>query len=151
LRTAAFYAACGTVSILAVCATVVLTRPQASTPPAATPPDVLVPTLAPTPAAPSSVPRTLHSCETHTATLCADWRLDGGRYLADWTNGSHAEIVINRFDADSIVFTRDDPSGVSAGMHAVYRGAPVGGRVRGGVVTWSRDGLTFSGPWEAQF
>ncbi|HEX8904986.1 MAG TPA: Ig-like domain-containing protein [Longimicrobiaceae bacterium] len=98
-------------------------------------------------------PGVIHSCETNTATLCADWKLSGTTYTADWTQGSHAVITLNYFGPDSVRFTRDDPSGTSTGMHAVYRGVPNGATVPNGIVTWTPQGSTFSfsGSWQASW
>ena len=96
------------------------------------------------------LPSVIHSCETNTATLCANWTWSNGRYVADWSDGSHANIVPTTFRADSVVFTRDDPSGTSVGMHAVYRGIPVSNSVNG-TVTWTQGGFSFSGGWQASW
>ena len=95
-------------------------------------------------------PAMIHSCETNTATLCADWKKTGqpGHYVADWSQGSHAEIVVATFEKNSVVFIRDDPSGTSAGMHAFYSGPRTGNAVNG-TVTWTHNGQTFSGTWTA--
>jgi hypothetical protein len=98
----------------------------------------------------SPLPLQIHSCETNTATLCTDWNLVDGKYVADWPQGSHANIVATTFRSDSVVFTRDDPSGTSAGMHAVYRGVPSNGTVNG-IVTWTQNGFSFSGNWQASW
>ena len=97
------------------------------------------------------LPATIHVCETNTATLCADWKLSGSTYVADWAQGSHATIRATQFGGSDVVFTRDDPSGTSAGMHAVYTGTAVGHSVSNGVVVWSRNGETVSGIWTAQW
>jgi hypothetical protein len=97
------------------------------------------------------LPRTIHACETNTATLCANWVREGNRYTAEWSQGSRAEIRVAKFDHKSIVFIRDDPSGTSAGMHAVYVGIPDGNTVRRGTVTWSHRGQTIIGRWTAEW
>ncbi|HEX8904437.1 MAG TPA: hypothetical protein VF771_06330, partial [Longimicrobiaceae bacterium] len=75
----------------------------------------------------------------------------GNSYVADWLQGSHAIIAVNVFTADSVRFTRDDPSGTSTGMHAVYRGVRQGNTVQNGVVTWTQNGFSFSGFWQASW
>lgn len=98
------------------------------------------------------VPATIRSCETNTATLCADWTLADSVYNAVWEQGSKAVISVERFDADSVRFSRFDPSGTSQGMRAVYRGAPVNRAVPGGRVTWTHvEGYSFSGFWNASW
>jgi hypothetical protein len=97
-----------------------------------------------------TLPAVVRSCETNTATLCADWRLVNGQYVADWAQGSHAVIDATLFTPESVLFTRNDPSGTSAGMYAVYRGTPVNNSVVG-TVTWSRNGVTVSGHWTANW
>ena len=100
----------------------------------------------------TSLPAAIESCETHTATLCATWRLEGSRYVADWDQGSHAEIRVGKWSDEDVVLIRDDPSGTSKGMHAVYVGSPRGGRViEQGIVTWSHKGQRFSGRWTARW
>jgi hypothetical protein len=96
------------------------------------------------------LPEVVRSCETNTATLCSDWRLVGGKYVADWAQGSHAVIDATMFTPESVVFTRNDPSGTSAGMHAVYRGTPVNNSVVGDV-TWQHNGVTIHGRWTASW
>lgn len=96
-------------------------------------------------------PSVLVVCETNTATLCARWRRTGDGYVADWEQGSHAEIRVTRFDGRRIVLVRKDPSGTSAGMQAVYEGTPRGRTVREGIVTWTYGGRTFSGTWMAEW
>jgi hypothetical protein len=97
------------------------------------------------------LPATIRVCETNTATLCADKLSAGSTYVADWAQGSHATIRASEFGGSDVVFIRDDPSGTSAGMHAVYTGTAVGRTVSDGVVVWSRDGVTVSGAWTAQW
>ena len=97
------------------------------------------------------VPLVVHSCETNTATLCADFHWETDHYEADWPQGSHGVIVVNHFAADSVLLTRDDPSGTSAGIHAVYHGQPVGNSILNGIVTWTDNGQTFSGSWQASW
>lgn len=98
------------------------------------------------------LPPVIHSCETNTATLCADWMWSNGKYTADWSQGSHANIVATTYSPDQVVFTRDDPSGTSAGMHAVYHAVPASHGVSGGIVTWTPQGsFSFSGNWQASW
>src|SRR3954469_4488504 len=81
----------------------------------------------------TQLPASIYSCETHTATLCATWHRSGSIYVADWEQGSHAEIRVTEFKPGHVVFVRDDPSGTSAGMHAVYEGTPSGKSVGNGI------------------
>ncbi|MBV9108520.1 MAG: hypothetical protein JO306_03835, partial [Gemmatimonadetes bacterium] len=89
---------------------------------------------------PPSPPAAIHACETHTATLCADWIKTGDHYVADWSQGSHANIQVVEFTNSYVKFVRDDPSGTSAGMHAVYTGLAQNNAVNNGVVTWTQGG-----------
>jgi hypothetical protein len=98
-----------------------------------------------------AAPAQIVVCETNTATLCANWNWVGDHYVADWAQGSHATITVQRFDADMVIFVRDDPSGTSAGMHAVYQADPDGNSVTAGVVTWTHNGASFSGRWDADW
>jgi hypothetical protein len=95
------------------------------------------------------VPAAIIACETNTATLCTTWRFADGRYDAQWDQGSQAVIQVERFDADSVRFARVDPSGSSAGLSAVYRGARGPSGVQNGVVRWTQNGFSFSGTWNA--
>jgi len=96
------------------------------------------------------VPAVIQSCETNTATLCANWTLADSLYNAVWQQGSKAVIRVARFDADSVRFTRLDPSGTSQGMQAVYRGVPANRAVQNAQVTWTHvEGYSFSGIWNA--
>jgi hypothetical protein len=99
----------------------------------------------------STGPDSITVCETNTARLCTAWVRSGKQYVADWAQGSHAIIKVSRFDNTAVSFVRDDPSGTSAGMHAVYSGTPSGHSVRDGVVTWTYNGDTFSGTWTADW
>ena len=98
------------------------------------------------------LPDSISSCETNTATLCTTWnKTKPGRYEAQWTQGSVAVITVDKFSSDSVVFIRNDPSGTTAGMHAVYRGVPIGAGVPNGTVTWTYGGQTYSGAWQANW
>lgn len=71
--------------------------------------------------------------------------------MAEWRQGSYAEITVAHFESDFILLMRRDPSGTSKGMRATYQGVPRDGRVTGGVVTWTHNGHTFSGRWTARW
>lgn len=95
------------------------------------------------------VPATIQSCETNTAKLCANWTLSDSLYNAVWQQGSQAVITVERFDADSVRFSRLDPSGTSQGMRATYRGVPVNRAVANASVVWTQNGFSFGGRWDA--
>jgi hypothetical protein len=98
------------------------------------------------------LPNSIVSCETNTATLCATWtKTKPGIYHAQWEQGSVATIRAVQFSSSGVVFVRDDPSGTSAGMHAVYTGVPSGSTIPNGTVTWTYGGQTFSGFWQAEW
>ena len=73
--------------------------------------------------------------------------------MADWEQGSHAVIRAAVFGAKDVVFIRDDPSGSSAGMHAVYVGHVTGRTVafERGIVVWTQNGQSFPGRWTAEW
>lgn len=100
---------------------------------------------------PEPYPATIMECETNTGTVCGTWTLnESDEYDAVWAQGSGAVITIERFDADSAVFMRTDkPGTTSAGMVAMYRGRVQGSAVIDGRVTWSHNGITVSGSWNA--
>jgi hypothetical protein len=100
---------------------------------------------------PLPLPAQIRSCETNTATVCGIWTLENGRYRAEWPQGSRALIEVQHFGADSVVFTRSDYAGPTPQMRARYVGMPAGRVVLNGTVTWSNEGFTFSGRWQADW
>jgi len=99
----------------------------------------------------TELPQGILSCETNTQEVCGLWKLEDGRYHAEWLQGSRAYIEIVKFDSDSLVFTRTDYAGPTPNMRATYRGGRDGRSTRDGVATWQNDGLTYSGPWRASW
>lgn len=100
---------------------------------------------------PDPLPARILQCETNTATVCGTWTQIGGHYRAVWTQGSEANIEIERFDRDVVVFTRSDDVGPTPKMQARYVGVREGRAVRDGHVTWTNEGLTYSGRWQAEW
>lgn len=101
---------------------------------------------------PVALPTTIHSCETGTAIVCVDWVLGaGGRYSAQWPQGSRSVITPTAFTTGRVEFEREDTSGPTAGMHAVYSGRPAGNAVEGGEVAWITGSQIVLGTWTANW
>ena len=77
---------------------------------------------------------------------------EDGRYAATWAQGSQAVVEVERFGADGMLLRRTNSAGTTPGMQAVYAGTVMNGDViRGGTVTWTTSGQTFSGTWYAEW
>ncbi len=98
-----------------------------------------------------SPPASLQECETYTSEICGRWNLEGDHYIAEWDNGATAVLNIERCSPTDIVLTRYDSAGSSAGLSARYEGQISGNAIRNGRVTWSWNGNTWSGTWEASW
>lgn len=73
----------------------------------------------------------------------AAWEFHGLLGDAQWSDGSSATLVLERYDAAGIVIRRIDlPNSASYGLTAVYKGKLQGDRIEGSVV-WS-----WSGHWD---
>lgn len=97
------------------------------------------------------LPNAVYACETHTGKVCGTWTKTAGGYYARFDQGTEADLTVVRFDADSIVLLRTDRPGPAPYTTATYRAAPTGRTVTNGKVTWTQSGLTFSGPWTAEW
>jgi hypothetical protein len=97
------------------------------------------------------LPPQMEECETHTARVCGIWTRTAGGFRAMWSQGSVASIEVVRFDSDSVVLLRADPSGSSEGMAAEYRGAIRAPGYVVGTVVWRRLGVTSRGAWVARW
>ncbi len=100
---------------------------------------------------PVEFPNAVYACETHTGRVCSTWTKTAGGYYARFDQGTEADLTVVRFDADSIVLRRVDRPGPAPYTTATYRAAPTGRTVTNGVVTWTQSGLTFTGPWTAEW
>jgi hypothetical protein len=91
-------------------------------------------TLVPKPQ--SVIPQVISSCETSEyGTFCGKWTWNGKYFDALWDNGAKAKLMVERFDTNSIILTREDDSGVSLGLSARYEGKPNVNQIQKGVVT----------------
>lgn len=102
------------------------------------------------PDAGSSVPQSLHECETYTSEICGTWTRMGDQFNAKWDNGASATLYVERWDNGAVVLTRQDTVGSSAGLTARYEGRCTGNHVEG-MVTWTWNGSTWSGTWSANW
>lgn len=99
-------------------------------------------------AAPSgfAMPPTLKICEQGG---CGTMTWDGARYSGTFNNGAVAVISVVSWDANSIVLTRNDPAGVSAGNTATYTGRIVNSNEIAGTVTGVYNGRQWVETWQA--
>jgi hypothetical protein len=99
-----------------------------------------------------TIPNTMSECEGSSA--CCVWTFDGMKGTGRWPHGAFASLIIDRFDAGSVVIRRADTSGFSAGLTAVYIGNLHRTRVDGSV-TWTWPGhwnnKPATGKWYATF
>jgi len=107
-------------------------------------------TYSPQPDAGSSIPQSLQECETYTSEICGRLTRVGDRFNAQWNNGASATLIVERWDDDALVLTRQDAQGSSAGLTARYEGVPIGNHVEGSV-TWNWNGATWCGTWTADW
>lgn len=83
------------------------------------------------------LPQAMVECE---ANACGSWDFTSpGSYNAYWPNGSWAALTIERFDTGGIVIHRNDTTGSTQGLTAVYAGTMAGDKLQGQVV-WSWPG-----------
>jgi hypothetical protein len=97
-----------------------------------------------------SVPNSLQECETYTSEICGTWTVQGSQINAVWDNGAEATLNVEQFDKNTVVITRQDIAGSSAGLTARYEGVLTGNHVEGSV-TWNWNGATWSGTWTADW
>jgi len=102
------------------------------------------------PDAGSSVPQSLQECETYTSEICGKWTRMGDQFNAQWDNGASSALNVERWDNGAVVLTRYDTEGSSAGLSARYEGRCTGKHVEG-TVTWTWNGSTWSGTWNANW
>lgn len=97
------------------------------------------------------LPQTISVCERHNEEVCSTWTRSNTGYVATFDQGTVADVVVTRFNADSIVAERTDRPGPAPHTTATYRGARTGNEVRNGIVTFRQSGQVFSGHWRAQW
>lgn len=97
------------------------------------------------------LPSVISVCETNTGRVCATWTRSGDGYDAQFDQGSVARIEVENFRDEFVHFSRTDYAGTSEGMTAVYMGTVTGTGVERGLVTWTHNGVTFSGYWTADW
>ncbi|MBT9584020.1 hypothetical protein IV102_11830 [bacterium] len=69
-------------------------------------------------------------------------------FQARWKNGSAATLRLERFEPESVVITRYDDSGPTAGLRVRYEGRRQGPSVQG-TVLWSWSDQVRRGTWSA--
>jgi hypothetical protein len=99
----------------------------------------------------TSVPRILNECETYTSEICGTWTLEGDHFNAKWENGATAILKVQNWDANQVVLNRYDSEGASSGLSARYEGKINGNTIEDGSVTWTWQGSTWSGTWNANW
>ena len=92
-------------------------------------------------------PSVLHECETYNRTICGTWTLAGGGFKARWENGATAVLTIEEFGRD-VRLRRTDTG--SEKLTAIYTGIRSGTKIEG-KVTWTANGQTWSGTWNAEW
>jgi hypothetical protein len=96
-------------------------------------------------------PQTLHECENGGSDICGTWTLQGNQYYANWENGATATLNVDSWGASGVVITRYDSGGSSAGLSARYEGQLNGNAIGNGKVTWTWNGSTWGGTWNANW
>ncbi len=96
-------------------------------------------------------PQTLHECENGGSDICGTWTLQGNQYIANWDNGATATLNVESWGASNVILTRNDAGGSSAGLSARYEGQINGNKIENGKVTWTLNGNTWSGTWNANW
>ena len=92
-------------------------------------------------------PSVLHECETYNRQICGTWTLAGGGFKARWENGATALLTIEEFGRD-VRIRRTDTS--SQKLTAIYTGIRSGTKIEG-KVTWTSNGQSWSGTWNAEW
>ena len=104
------------------------------------------------PGVPPVLPQVVTECERGSSNICGTWTLQSANsYHAQWQNGASASLSIDRFDATWVILSRYDTSGVSSGLSAVYIGRRNNNQVTNGQVTWSWQGRSWTGTWNANW
>jgi hypothetical protein len=83
-----------------------------------------------------TIHRVVRSCETSRyGTFCGTWVWNGEYFDASWENGATAKLMVERFDENLVILTREDDAGESMGLTARYEGNPNGNAIEDGIVT----------------
>ena len=100
-------------------------------------------------AKPISVPDAIKECESG---ICGTWTRQGNQFKAVWSNGAKATLIIEQFDNNQIVITRNDlAESVSKNFSAKYTGKLSGNQIIEGKVTWTQNGRSWFGTWTASW
>jgi hypothetical protein len=91
-----------------------------------------------------AMPRTLNECEN---SICGTWNWDGARYNATWSNGSVGTISVVRWDGTTLVLTRADTVGATAGMTVTYTGRVTGDTTIAGAGVYVYPGHNLGNQW----
>lgn len=96
-----------------------------------------------------SLPQTINECENGGTNICGTWTLVGSnQYDAKWENGAEATLNVVSWDASSVVIERNDKAESFSGH---YEGQLNGNNIKNGKVTWSQNGNSWSGTWNANW
>lgn len=99
----------------------------------------------------SSVIGVWRECEISHRTYCNTWSwdMDKQQFNMRGDNGAIAVLKLEQHDENQVILSRYDDGGPSAGMTARYVGRRDGDTMQGSV-TWTWQGRTWSGTWNAQ-
>ena len=105
--------------------------------------------FSPTSNNPTGLPGSLQECETSltsTSKVCGTWTLQGDQYYANWENGDIATLNVDSWGASGVVITRYE-----AGLSGRYEGQLNGNTIDNGKATWTWNGSTYIGTWNANW
>lgn len=96
-------------------------------------------------------PNKLFECENGGTKICGTWTLiDSKHYYATWDNGATATITINYWGPQYVSLYRVDTGGGFTGSYWGYLNNP-NHSIDSGSVTWTTNGRSWSGTWDADF
>ncbi len=92
-------------------------------------------------------------CEDSNVRICGTWMYhqESGNFEAKWDNGAAATLKLGKFDGKEVRITRNDQSGASKGLQAVYTGRITATGIVDGKVTWTWGGRSWSGAGKADW
>ena len=100
-------------------------------------------------ASPISVPDVIKECESG---CCGTLTRQGNQFKAVWSNGAKATLIIEQFDNNQVILTRNDlAESVSKNFSAKYTGKLSGNQIIEGKVTWTQNGRSWFGTWTASW